>query len=754
MIWLLRYRRWLLGLIGLLTLVFGYGLTQLRISFGFEDFYPHDDPEFAYYQQFQEKFAEEQNYMLQIALRSPAESVYDTAFLRRAEATFAAIARIEGVDSLLSGTQVQEVRRVGLGFSQRPWLRFDTESNLARSRARIEQDSSLIGSFITRDRQHLCGYLFIERELFDSRERDFLVENLEQTLEQSGLEHVITGIPYIRTKYVEKIGLELLLFLSLSLLLIVTVLWFTYRNLWGVLIPIATVLVSLVWLLGLMGLTGYSVNLLSNLLIPILFVVGKSDVIHLTTKYLFELKLGKNRYQAMRLTLREIGFAIFLTSLTTAIGFFSLTISKVPPIRNFGLFAAIGVLFTFLITIVVLPNALLVLKKEPFLWHQALENQPFWGRWFVGIDRLTQRFPRRILWGFAVAVALCLWLTTRIPLDTYLLEDIGEDDPMRESMEFFEQQAYGLRPFELGFHLQDSSMNLADREVLVEMEKIQDFLTDQARFSPFFSMVSVVKEANYLFHANRPAYRRLPETQAEIDELVAFLETSEGRALLDKVRSEDGQMGRISARLPDIGTDRFEQLYVRLDRFVQAEADTSLFRYRPTGHAFLTEHNLMYVRSSLLGGLSLAFVVIGILMGFLFRSGKMLLISMVPNVIPLIFTGGVMGLFGITLTASTAIVFVIAFGIAVDDTIHMLSRYRLERKQGRTVDEAIRNSLLGTGKAMVMTSVVLMGGFVLLIASDFGGTFNTGLFTALTIVFALLADLLLLPVLLRMGRAR
>jgi len=165
----------------------------------------------------------------------------------------------------------------------------------------------------------------------------------------------------------------------------------------------------------------------------------------------------------------------------------------------------------------------------------------------------------------------------------------------------------------------------------------------------------------------------------------------------------------------------------------------------------LTEKNLVYVRQSLLAGLSIAFVVVGFLMGMLFRSWKMLLISMVPNVVPLVLTGGVMGLFGITLTASTALVFVIAFGIAVDDTIHFLSRYRLERRNGLDKDAAILETLKGTGKAMILTSFILMGGFVLLLASDFGGTLNTGLFTALTIIFAMFSDLFLLPILLRIG---
>jgi hypothetical protein len=509
------------------------------------------------------------------------------------------------------------------------------------------------------------------------------------------------------------------------------------------------VLLSLVWILGLMGAMGQHINLISNLMIPIMFVVGTSDVIHLTTKYLNELRAGKSRQEAMSLTLKEIGIAIFLTSVTTAIGFASLLVSKVPPIQSFGLFAAIGVMFTFLISIILLPSALLRLPSGLFLKSEALENNPIWERMMMRVYLLTARRGRLIAWIFGGVLLLCGLFIFRIPTDTYLIEDIGKNDPIRKSMEFFEEKSYGLRPFELGIHVLPEGKEIMDRDVLLELDRIETWLSEQAKFSPFLSPAALVRETNYLYNYGRDRYRKIPDTQSEINELVGLTQLNAGNGFLRRVVSEDRRMGRISARLPDIGTDAFEVLYQDLDAYIQANCDTSLFSYRPTGHAFLTEHNLIYIRRSLLGGLGIAFVIVGLIMGLLFRSWKMLLVSMIPNVIPLILTGGVMGLFGITLSASTALVFVIAFGIAVDDTIHFLTRYRLEISQGRPVDVAIRNTMLGTGKAMLITSFILMGGFVILVASDFGGTWSTGLFTALTIVFALFADLLLLPIMLR-----
>jgi hypothetical protein len=745
----LKYRRLWLLLLGLCTLLFAVGIALVRIDFSFDSFYPKDDEEYLYYQQFQETFFERQNFLIYVAIAGPDGEVFDAAFLRRVDTLFAGMEDIGGVDSVLSPTRIPLVKRRGTSFSQVPYLQFETEAAARASRQRVLSDSVMLGGFITRDLSHVCGYVQIDPAIFDTRQRDEVSRELRRRLDTFGAPYVLSGIPYIRTRYIETIGQELLLFMTLAIAFIALVLFLTYRNIWGVIIPMMAVVISLVWVLGFMGLTGQTVNLINNLLIPLIFVVGTSDVIHLTTKYLSETRAGRTRGVAMRRTMKDIGLAIFLTSVTTAIGFGSLLVSRLPPIRAFGLYAALGVLITYLITVILLPNALLRLPPSRFGHRQAIDNLPLWHTLLLRIDRLTRTRSRALVLSFSGVLLVCGWYIVRIPTDTHLIEDIGKGDPIRESMTFFEAQGYGLRPFELGLRAKHDSIPLTDRRVLVEMSRMQDWLADQHSFSPFLSVASLVEQVHYLDHFSRPAYRSIPEEQATVDEYLDLVRLRSGEDLLQQVVSQDGQQGRISARLPDIGTNAFDQLYAGLDRFYRRECDTTLFTYRPTGHAFLTEHNLVYVRRSLLGGLSLAFVIVGAIMGLLFRSWRMLLASMLPNVVPLLLTGGVMGLFGITLTASTTLVFVIAFGVAVDDTIHFLTRYRLERQQGHDVDTAIRHTLLGTGKAMIITSLILMAGFVMLMFSNFGGTFSTGLFTGLTVLFALLADLLLLPVLLR-----
>ncbi|WNJ20765.1 MMPL family transporter [Pontibacter sp. G13] len=746
---LLKYRRIWLGILMLGTLILGYGVTKVRINFSFDQFYPKDDPEYTYYSQYIQQFQEEQNFINYIALKAPGEDVFDREFLKRADSVFEAIRALPGTDSLVSATSVEQYRLKTLKMVSSPWMEFETEADLRKSRKRIEQDSLLIGGLITRDFQHVCAFVFIEPEIFDTRKRDEFNQSVVEVLESSGIPYVISGIPYIRTQYIGKIGRELLMFMSISICLIISVLFWIYRTGWGVWIPVAAVLLGLMWIMGIMGYTGQSVDLISNLLIPLMFVVGTSDVIHLTTRFLQENERSDSPHEAMRITLKEIGLSIFLTSLTTAVGFASLLVSRVPPIRNFGLYAAIGVVLTYILTIILLPNAFLWLsRKKKLTQKRGFGNQPQWNTWMDQVFRWVMQEGRLIGWTFGGLVALSIALIFTIPTNTFLIEDIGEDDPIKQSMYFFEEQSVGLRPFELGIHMKGEHL-ATDRDFLVQLDSIQEWLDGRQQFGIFLSPATLVKEANYLAHFNRAHHRRIPDSQEEIDRMIGFMANYGGNDLMAKVTTQDFKQARISSRVPDLGTDEFEKLYRDLDEYVLAHCDTSMFSYRYTGQAFLTEHNLMYVRRSLLFGLGIAFAIVGLIMGMLFKSWRMLLISMVPNVIPLIFTGGIMGAFQINLTASTALVFVIAFGIAVDDTIHFLMRYRKEIQIGNPVDVAIRNTLHGTGKAMIITSLILVAGFMMLCFSDFGGTWSTGMFTSLTIGFALLSDLVLLPVLIR-----
>ncbi|MEZ4685983.1 MAG: MMPL family transporter [Bacteroidia bacterium] len=749
--WLIRNRNALMIALLIGTGLAFWGLSKLRIEFSFDSFFPKNDPDYRYYAEFSEEFTEINDYLIIIALEHEKGDIFDDEFLQKADATFQQFADIPGIDSSAIATQIGQYKRRGLDYRLEPFLSFENQDEVDKSRKKLARDSLFASNFISKDSSWLCSYFFIQQEFFDNDERDKVTEQIDRVIAESELPVQISGIPYIRTRYVEKLRNELMLFISLAAALLVICLAVLYRTFWGVLAPLGLALVAIAWTLGLMGATGEPITILSNLLIPVMFVVAMSDVIHIITKYLAMIEAGYERKEALTRALQQVGLATFLTSLTTAIGFGALMVSKIGPMRMFGLYASIGVLVTFGVTMVALSWVLPRLRPEQIAKQgKGFAASGSWGKWLAGLDRWIAKNGRGIMAGAVLLLLLAGWLTSRIPLNNYLLEDVNKKDPVRLSMQFFEQQfGGGVRTFELAFHAKGNHA-VDELAFLQEIKKVEDYLGQSGLFSPFFSPVTIVENANYAWHFNRTPYRVLPDSQEQVDDLLNAIRLQGGKPLLDLAISDDKRSARLSARLPDLGTEAFYDLRTALDSFTVASIDTSLLSMKVTGHSALTENNLEYLRASLMQGLLIAFGLVALIMGLLFRSWKMLIISLIPNLAPLLLTGGVMGLFGINLSSSTAIVFVVAFGIAVDDTIHFLTRFKLEYERNKNIDEAIRNTILGTGKAIILTSIVLLGGFVLLLASDFGGTFNTGFFTALTILFAVFADLLLLPVLLRL----
>lgn len=748
MFWIITYRRYLLAFIIVVTAVFAYSMKDIHINFSFDSFYPKTDAEYIYFQKYKETFHEKQDLFISIAVKAPGKDIFDADFLARTDSLFAKISRIKGVDSVISGTRFSQIKRSGMGVKNIPYLQFETQEEAEASRTRVLQDSFTIGTFITPDLHYLSGHIFIEPAFVDSTARDDISNGIDKAIEESKLETIVTGVPYIRSQYVSKIQNEVLLFVSIAMLLLVIILTITFRNAWCVVIPLGTVFVGCIWTFGLMALTGQAVNLVTNLLIPIVFVVGVSDIIHITTKYLSELKEGHAPRAAMGLTLQEIGFATFLTCITTAIGFASLSITDVPPLKVFGLYGCFGVVGTYVISVVLIPNILLIIPPHQLIKAKSLENSEKWDPFLLKILHTSLYQPLKVVMVTAGVLGLSLYFTYQIPTNMHLLEDLSWRDPVRKSMVFFEEKLFGVRPFEMGIHLKNGH-TVKEREVLVELEKIQNYLDSRTDFGLFLSPVSFVKTANYVQHFNQKAHLKLPDTQTEIDEIFDIAEVEDQNGILQNIVAKEYTLTRISARTPDLGADVHKKIRDDLELYMKNNCNLQLFDYHFTGHGFLTEHNLVYLRESLLEGLIVDFLTIGLLMGLLFKSFRMMLISMLPNMIPLLVTSGIMGIFGITLTTTSAVVFVVVFGIAVDDTIHFLTHYKLERQKGLDKIEALTATTKGSGKAIILTSVVLLSGFFTLLSSSFGGTFNIGLFSLITIVFAVISDLYLTPLLVK-----
>ncbi|MDG1347223.1 MAG: efflux RND transporter permease subunit, partial [Crocinitomicaceae bacterium] len=546
--------------------------------------------------------------------------------------------------------------------------------------------------------------------------------------------------------YIDKMGYEMAFFMVLSYLLVIVFLFIAFRSLWGVLMPQLVILGTLFWVVGFIGLYGEPVSIVMSVLPCIVFVVAMSDVIHLLSRYLDAFRTGIGKFASIKLTIREVGMATFLTSVTTAIGFFSLMFISVQPIQVFGAIAGFGVLIAFVLTFVLLPIIIYVAPNPTFL--KKSDRDPFWkkklSKWFIRVLRQ----PKRISIVYVGFIAVCLIGMVNLEANNFLMDEISQKEPIKQNFNFLDEHYGGIRPFELSISLKDTSKTFWSLEVLKDVEKVENYIETVYGAGLRSSIVKVVKVMNRSTHTGRVDYFTLPERERDLKRFKRGLEKVSGGQFKNVLLDSTGHFARLSGNMPDWGNKVISKKNEAFQQFLKKEMSNSTIKVQLTGTAHLLDKNISYLSLSLIKGISLSVILVALIMGLLYRSVSMVLISIIPNLIPLIFVAAIMGYFGINIKTSTAIVFTIAFGIAVDDTIHFLGKFKYELMKGRSKMYALKRSFLTTGKAMIITTFILCAGFILLVFSSFLGTAIMGVLLCLTLFLALIVDLTLLPVLL------
>ncbi|SFU43446.1 efflux RND transporter permease subunit [Pontibacter akesuensis] len=732
----------LLG-VALLTACSIYFASRLRFDYNFDNFFPKGDPDLAYYFSFREKFGNDNDYLL-IGLENKGKSLFDKDFLTKVDSLTSFLQRQPNVESVLSPTTVASPVIEQFGFFEIPYLHPEEPERYQQDSLNIYSSKELIGTLFSEDAKAVSLFVQTTDDLGKGAS-DTLITALHQKLEQLQLtEEHVAGKALAQSVFVDKMKIELAVFMSASIVLVVFFLWLTFRSAWGILVPLVVVLLSVLWAMGVMGLFNKPIDLMTVLLPTIMFVVGMSDVIHILSRYITETGNGMEKIPALKLTLREVGLATLLTSFTTAIGFLTLLTTAITPIRNFGLYTAISIGLAFILAFTVLPAILLLIKrpattpaqKASFAWPVLLRRM---FRWVLV-------HPKAILASSLVVVLLSITGISQIKLDTTMLEDLGDDDPILRDFQFFEQKFSGVRPFEM--HLMAAEGHtMYDLEVLQEVDQLEDYLYQTYGLNFITSPTTVVKTLNRAQNGGLQESYTLPESEREMQRIKQRLQAFKNRSELRSFVTADATEGRLSGKMNDIGSASAAELNDSLMQFIAQQINPNLLQTRLTGSSLLLDKNNTYVTSNMMQGLLIAFAVIAVIVGLIFRSFRMVVISLIPNIIPLLMIGGLMGVMGVKLTVSISIIFTIAFGIAVDDTIHFLSKLKLELMAGKSLPYAMKRTFISAGKAIIITSCILVAGFLTLVLSTFDATFYVGLFVSLTLVFAVVADLFLLPVL-------
>ncbi len=738
-----RKAYWALLILGVISILFALKLPDLRFNYVFEDFFPVDDPELVYYQEFKEKFGEDNNYLL-IGIRPDNGEIFESSFLKRLDTLTSNLESLKPVKAVRSLANFERPVITPTGLITIPVIHPEDPSRRKTDSLLVLGNPLLRGNLVSTSGNAVA--LILNHENFtNGPEPGALIDSINVQMEKFGeATWHVAGKVHAQRIFISTMQRELIIFLSASLVLIVIFLAVAYRAVSLIILPLIVVLLGAVWILGIMAISGKPLDILMVLLPTIMFVVGMSDVVHIMTKYIEQLRSGRDKRTAIRVTFREVGMATFLTSLTTAIGFFTLLTASIRPIREFGIYTGIGVFIAFIVAFTLIPSSLSLMKPPAIsaqLYHRS--------GWFNLLSKaylFVLRNARAVIIISLLIIPASLYGIQKIYINTYLIEDLPSDHPLKEDFTFFDQNFGGSRPFEMTIEASNGK-SLFDRDVLNQMAIVHDYLETTYEAGNVAGPLTVVRALNQASAGGSSEAFGLPENEAGWRRIERYLPRILKSENTREFISENGRTGRITGRIEDIGSSISLARTDSLRQFIRDNVDGSIVSFTVTGTSNLIDKNNEYLARNMFNGLGIAFAVVALIAGLLFRSFRMILITLIPNVIPLLVVAAIMGVTGITLKLSTSIVFTIAFGIAVDDTIHFISKLRIELLNGSSLLYALKRTYLSTGKALIVTSIILSGGFLTLLLSSFGGTFYTGLLISLTLIFALVADLTLLPVL-------
>jgi predicted RND superfamily exporter protein len=738
-----KYRWLVMGLLAVVTVFLGIQLKNTKLDSSVEKMFPKNDAETEYFHEFRAKFNSENDYLLLIIERKAG--IFDSTFLCSVGTYSQKLSKLKNVNNVTSITNQKELLLYSNGIKKQiPYV--DLEAfDPKQDSARIYSKEELVKTLVSKDGKSLC--LFIKHDDYLSNEdAEVLITSIKNTSKKYKFDNlVVFGRSYAQSYVMGLMSFQMTLFLILSAILIIVCLFLAFKSIWGILIPQLVVFLGMFWLLGGMGLFNSPINILLTVMPSIMFVVSMSDVIHLVSRYLDALRTEDTNFDAIILAIKEVGLATLLTSLTTAIGFMSLYFIPIEPLQKFGIIMGIGVLIAFILTFTILPILFYTFPGPKRV--QGKKGPSKWDRRLKCLFILVVRNPKRILIA-AIGVLLLSGLgITMVVSNNYMMDDLPEDDPLIQDVGYISEHYGGTRPFTMTVELTDTSKSIWNLEVLQEIDTVQTYLETNYDVQVRSSLITALKVMNRGKHSGDANYYALPESQKRLNSFKKALKISNEGKMIRLFMDSTQTTLQINGFLDDVGNIKITKRNKDLEKFLTTRNFKGV-EYHLTGTSHLVDKNMRSLVQNMLMGLGISILVIALLLGLIFKSFRVVLISLVPNLLPLIVLTGLMGFLGINIKLSTAIIFSIAFGIVVDDTIHLLGKFRHELSKGKSVIYALQRAYITTGKAMILTTLILCAGFFLMVFSCFMGTFYLGFLLTVVLVVALIADLTVLPVLL------
>ena len=751
---ILRNRTFLLILIAIITFGLSTQWENMRFSTTEANLLPDDHVVNLEYNTFLDKFGEEGNLII-IGVKD--SSLFTPEKFKAWNKLSQDILKYKEIDFTISiGDLLKlEKRKDTTAFRLVPFIKDSIFTDKKLKSYQYELYNKLPfynGLVYSPNKQSIRTAIYMDKSIINtSVRRDFIIDDLVPIINKfekdTGIRVYTSGMPYIRTLNSQNIIDEIGLFVGAALLVTSLLFFFFFRSFRATIIAMFTVIIGVMWACGVLGLLEYEITVLTALIPPLIIVIGIPNCIFLINKYQQEIKLHGNKAKSLQRVITKVGNATLMTNLTTASGFATFILTNSVLLKEFGVVASINIITIFLLSLFIIPiiYSYLPPPKEKHLKHLGKN----WIIQFVNWTEHMVKNHRIAIYIISVSV-LCISIIgiNNIGISGSIIEDMPKKTEFFKDIKFFEKEFEGIMPLEILIDTKRKKgvLSLAS---LKRMDKLQAYINEVPELSKPLSVVELVKFSKQAYYNNNPEYYQLPNSQERTFLLSYANSGTESSHFLENYVDSTGQFARITTFMKDTETERFDRIEEDLKSEIKKIFPKERYNVILTGKALVFQKGTKYLVNNLIVSLSLAIFLIALFMAWMFRSFKMILVSLIPNLLPLIITAGLMGFIGVPIKPSTILVFSIAFGISVDDTIHFLAKYRQELIANKwKIRKSVYAALRETGVSMLYTSIVLFFGFSVFAISSFGGTVALGILVSITLLFAMLSNLLLLPSLL------
>ncbi len=749
---ILRNKAVMLTLIGLITVFMAYRGMNVKLSYEYASMLPKKDTAYKEYNYFKSLFGEEANVFV---IGYQDTNFFQLEKFNNLKRLTDSIKSIDGITGLLDIPHLMTIKK---DTKAKKFIVVPVFPDTISSQQELDSLGKEIynlpfyKNLLYNDTSDvfLIAITF-EKKLIDSKERIGVVDNIKDQFDAFGKKYKLnihySGLPFIRTAISEKIKKEMKLFILLALLVTVIILFLFFRSFRVVFFSLIVVFISIIWVLGTMDLFHYKITILTAMLPPLIIVIGIPNTIYLLNHYFLEYKNHQNKVKALQRTIHKTGNAIFLTNLTTAAGFGTFIITNSKILQEFGIISFLNIIGLFVLTLIIIPTfySFTGPPKAKHIKHLNSKSS----KWFLAIlSKTITRFRGWIYWTTVAVVLVALIGIYKINILGYMVDDIPHHDEVYVDLKFFEQYFHGVLPIEIMIDTQKKKGVLNLRNIK-KIDKLQKKLSSHPELSRPLSYTDVIKFSKQAYYNGNPLFYKVPTGMEKNFILSYAAKAKDEKNLVKSFVDSTKQKARISIQVADIGTQKMKPLVKNITAEIDSIFPQEKYKTMVTGMSIIYMKGMHYLINNLFISVAFAILLIAIFMSLLFGSFRMVMISLLPNLIPLLLTAGMMGFFGIPLKPSTILVFSIAFGISVDDTIHFLTKYRQELRQREwDISQSVSEALQHVGISMLHTSIVLFFGFAIFTLSDFGGTVALGLLVSFTLLVAMITNLFLLPALL------